>query len=176
MRGGGVRRAGKALLLVGVVVLLVTVVAGVALVGIGRGLERDPEERGTHLTGNGELTLTAGATVVMYRDADAETPSCVVTGPDGPLNIFPNASTVRDGGWTAFAQVAPRQTGTYTVRCDPEQPVLVADMDPDHYDGLFVFLGGYLVGFVGGVSGLLLAIVGLVMLLAGRRHGRSTPV
>lgn len=172
--GAGARTAGKAMLLIGIIALLGSVVVGVAQVLIGYGQIDSLDEIGTRFTGSVELTLTAGDTLRIYRETTAEAPSCEATGPAGPVDVDQFTSGTNENGWTAIGPLRATSTGTYVLQCDTPQTLLAAEQEDDlPFSGVLLVMGGYLAGTIGGAGGLLLAVVGLVMLLAGRHHGRS---
>lgn len=171
--GAGARTAGKAMLLIGIIALLGSVVVGVAQVLIGYGQIDSLDEIGTRFTGSVELTLTAGDRLVLYRDSAADPPGCEATGPSGPIDVEEPVSATDESGWTAIGFLEATSTGTYTVLCDTPQMMLAAEQEDDlPFGGVMLVVGGYLAGIIGGAGSLLLVIVGLVVLLAARHHGR----
>lgn len=164
--GAGLRKSGKVLLFIGIILLLLGVAIGTILSVTGFGSVIDPQKDGTTFTGSTELSLDAGDVVQLYAHTDAVTPTCEVTGPDGSPAGGGTYQSSSINEWSSFDSIGATATGTYTVVCTPDQEVLAAP--PVSIGGIFSAVGGILIGIFGGGLGLTLALVGLILLLVGR--------
>lgn len=166
--GAGLRKSGKVLLIIGIVLLVLSLAAGTIMSVIGFGTVADLEENGTTFTERTELTLEAGEEVQLYAHTEATRPTCRVWAPDtSPVTDgVGQSSTI--GDWTSFDSFTATQAGTYTIACYSDQEVLAAA--PVSIGGIFSAVGGILIGIFGGGLGLLLAVIGLILLLVGRNQ------
>lgn len=106
----------------------------------------------------GEVELSADKDWAIYVDYSGDfgpEAECTVAGPDGEVAVTPSDGNFSSGNgdhtWHQIYDIAVRESGTYTVRCDSD------DVVGDFAVGEAVDVGG----FVGGVFGTLGALVGI---------------
>ncbi|WP_439032062.1 hypothetical protein [Gordonia terrae] len=163
----GMRRWGKILTLVGVVILVLSVAVGVVLAVAGIGDVVDQADKAFEVNPTAEQYYDAGDTFQLFSSAANGVPSCEITGP-AALESGTNTSTefTFDGsGVESFDSFEVVESGTYSFRCD--SPAVVASIDAS---GIFSGVGGVLLAVFGGGLGGLLALVGIVLwIIAGRK-------
>jgi hypothetical protein len=174
------RKGGKILLVIGLIVLVVSVVAGVilAVVNIG-GAAKTVGELET-FSGSTEYSAEAGEEFQLYYQTGNSIPMCEVVGADGsePQPGGISTSTIGDGdeSWTSFDSYKASSAQTYTITCDSDSDAELAVGPPLSVAGIFAGVGGILLAAFGGGFGFVLAVVGLILLLVGRSKAKAAPV
>ena len=160
----GMRRWGKILTLLGVLILVLSVTVGVvmAIAGIGNVADKAFEVNPT-----AEQYYDAGDEFQLFSSSSTNgVPACEITGP-AALASGTNSTTefTFDGsGVESFDSFEVVESGTYSFQCD--SPAVVASIDAS---GILSGVGGVLLAVVGGGFGGLLALVGIVLwIIAGR--------
>ncbi|MFE0749421.1 hypothetical protein [Gordonia sp. NPDC058843] len=164
----GMRRWGKILTLVGVVILVLSVAVGVILAVAGIGNVVDQADKAFEVNPTAEQYYDAGDDFQLFStSASNGVPACEITGP-AALASGTNTTTefTFDGsGVESFDSFEVVESGTYSFRCD--SPAVVASLDAS---GIFSGVGGVLLAVFGGAFGGLLALVGIVLwIIAGRK-------
>lgn len=160
----GMRRWGKILTLLGVLILVLSVTVGVvmAIAGIGNVADKAFEVNPT-----AEQYYDAGDEFQLFSSSTNGVPACEITGP-AALASGTNSTTefTFDGsGVESFDSFEVVESGTYSFQCD--SPAVVASIDAS---GILSGVGGVLLAVVGGGFGGLLALVGIVLwIIAGRK-------
>ncbi len=161
----GMRRWGKILTLLGVLILVLSVTVGVvmAIAGIGNVADKAFEVNPT-----AEQYYDAGDEFQLFSSSSTNgVPACEITGP-AALASGTNSTTefTFDGsGVESFDSFEVVESGTYSFQCD--SPAVVASIDAS---GILSGVGGVLLAVVGGGFGGLLALVGIVLwIIAGRK-------
>ena len=162
----GMRRWGKILTLLGVLILVLSVTVGVvmAIAGIGNVADKAFEVNPT-----AEQYYDAGDEFQLFSSSSSTNgvPACEITGP-AALASGTNSTTefTFDGsGVESFDSFEVVESGTYSFQCD--SPAVVASIDAS---GILSGVGGVLLAVVGGGFGGLLALVGIVLwIIAGRK-------
>lgn len=160
----GMRRWGKILTLLGVLILVLSVTVGVvmAIAGIGNVADKAFEVNPT-----AEQYYDAGDEFQLFSSSTNGVPACEITGP-AALASGTNSTTefTFDGsGVESFDSFEVVESGTYSFQCD--SPAVVASIDAS---GILRGVGGVLLAVVGGGFGGLLALVGIVLwIIAGRK-------
>lgn len=164
------RRAGLVLSIIGAVILLVSVIGGVALALAGFGTVRDQADSAVPIIGSGQVTVEEGDRIQLYAPEDQMAPACtVMTEANAPATAgITQSSSFSSGGetWESFYEFQATSSGVYTVECDSDSPVVAAP--PVSLGGIFGGLGGIALGVLGGGFGLLMLILGLILFFVGR--------
>ncbi|UPW10580.1 hypothetical protein M1C59_07035 [Gordonia terrae] len=164
----GMRRWGKILTLVGVVILVLSVAVGVILAVAGIGNVVDQADKAFQVDPTAEQYYDAGDEFQLFStSASNGVPACEIT---GPAALAPGTNTTTEftfdgSGVESFDSFQVVESGTYSFRCD--SPAVVASLDAS---GIFSGVGGVLLAVFGGGLGGLLALVGIVLwIVAGRK-------
>jgi len=163
-------RAGMIVLIVGAVILLGSIAAGVVLAVVGFGGIADDTAKNEILSGGqGVITLEEGEARSLYAEAGQPTPECTVLDPTGapPQDGGIQSSTITYDGtsWSSFENFRAGAAGEYQVSCGAT--VMVGP--PVSIGGIFAGVGGILAAVFGGAFGLLLVVIGLVLHFALKR-------
>ncbi|MBD0862273.1 hypothetical protein IA539_13760 [Gordonia sp. zg691] len=161
----GMRRWGKILTVVGVVLLLLSVTIGVVMAVAGIG---DAVDKAFEVNPTAEQNYDTGDTFQLFSsNTESGVPACEIT---GPAALAPGPGTTSEftfdgSGVESFDSFEVVESGTYTFRCD--SPAVVASIDAA---GIFSGVGGVLLAVFGGGFGGLVAVVGVVLwIIAGRK-------
>lgn len=169
------RRRGLWPLIIGLVLLLVVGPAAtiIGIVWSLGGLVSDTASGPTVLQGgSGTVEVSANEMVIVYvPQADAEGATCTAEGSQpGAVTSVPSTSSVTFGDGSQYEQVlgvAALEDTTVTISC--------TGTDAPAYLGPFSMTGmaaplliGPIIGFVAGLLGLVLTIIGIVMLVRSR--------
>jgi hypothetical protein len=173
--GAGLRKWGKILLILGVVLLALSVVLGVILAIVGFSKVADSTSDSTVFVGEATVSLEGGTSQQLYSHADAGENSCTVTGADGstPGDGSNQQSTFTSDGatWESFDSFTPATTQEYTITCTMPREVMVAPALSA--GGIVGGVVGILVAALGGSLFFFVAIIGLVLLLVGRSQAKK---
>lgn len=164
----GMRRWGKILTLLGVVILVLSVAVGVILAVAGIGNVVDQADKAFQVDPTAEQYYDAGDEFQLFStSASNDVPACEITGP-AALASGTNTTTeftFNGSGVESFDSFEVVESGTYSFRCD--SPAVVASLDAS---GIFSGVGGVLLAVFGGGLGGLLALAGIVLwIIAGRK-------
>lgn len=164
----GMRRWGKILTMVGVLILVLSVAVGVVLAVAGIGTVVDQADKAFEVNPTAEQYYDAGDEFQLFStSASNGVPGCEIT---GPAALAPGTNTTTEftfdgSGVESFDSFEVVESGTYSFRCD--SPAVVASLDAS---GIFSGVGGVLLAVFGGGFGGLLALVGIVLwIIAGRK-------
>lgn len=161
----GMRRWGKILTLLGVLILVLSVTVGVvmAIAGIGNVADKAFEVNPT-----AEQYYDAGDEFQLFSSSSTNgVPACEITGPAALASGTSSTTefTFDGSGVESFDSFEVVESGTYSFQCD--SPAVVASIDAS---GILSGVGGVLLAVVGGGFGGLLALVGIVLwIIAGRK-------
>ena len=171
-RSPGMAKAGKVLMILGVVILLLSlIVGGILAYRGGSGVVETMDDLQT--INNGQATISAeegDVLLLLKRESAATAPSCQVTGPDGqdvPLETPTTSTTINE--WKSFAAFTPSTSGDHSITCDAEAAV----SPPLSVSGIFGAVGGVLLLIGGSLLGLFLLGLGLLLWLLGRRRKQT---
>lgn len=173
--GAGIRKAGKILTIIGGIILLLSIIAGVVLAVMGFGKLGSDQGRYQVLAGSGVVSLESGDQVQLYAPEGQAAPMCEVMSPSGATPggaPSTSSSTTYEGQqWQSFAGFTAEEEGDYAIACDSDQ-VLVGP--PISIGGIFGGVGGILLGVLGGGFGLLLLLIGVILLVLGRNKAKTS--
>ncbi|WP_193106470.1 hypothetical protein [Brachybacterium sp. FME24] len=174
----GPKKFGKVphiLLIVGGIILLISVIAGIVLAAIGItstvGGVNDIE---VFDSGSGSITAEEGDVLQFYVEEGTQVPTCDITAPSQEAigeGTAQTSSTSLDGkNWESFDSITANEAGEYTVDC-AGTPVAVGP--PVSIGGIFGAVGGILLGLGGGFLGFVLLATGVILLIVRKRSARS---
>ncbi|MCG7308346.1 hypothetical protein [Brachybacterium sp. ACRRE] len=178
--GRGMRKAGKILLIVGAIITVLALAAGIALTAFGAKSYDAADTDSTIFVGATTLDLEAGTTYQVYVHADAEDSTCTATAADGSTSEpgTPDGATFDDSyddSWKSASAFTVPTDGSYEVACTPAENEVEVGTEPgsDSRSGALTALGGIAVLAIGTPLGVLLLIVGLVLVLVGRSRATA---
>lgn len=170
--GAPARKPSKAptvLLIIGALILVLSVVAGVvlAVVGFG-GVASDASKYEIFESGSGTVTAAPGDTLQLYAEEGVPVPECTIDGPAvGSGTIQTSGFGLEGREWSSFDSFTAEEAGTYDIQCG-DTPVMVGP--PVSIGGIFAGLGGILLAVGGGALGLLLLAIGAILLILRKRR------
>lgn len=165
--GWSLRRAGKVLLILGLVVFVPS-----AAIGTHRAVDLHAkmavvESEGVPFTTSTQLDLAGGQAVGLYRPESGSMAICDIVDPQGQDVDVVHASGVTVGDWSLEFSFTAQHAGTYSMSCGDGDSMLIASpLTP-----AFVALSWMVIvlSIVFAACGVLLAVLGLTLGLVGRR-------
>lgn len=178
--GKGLRKAGKILLIVGAIIVVIALAVGIALTAVGAKSYDDADTDSTIFVGATTLDLEAGTTYQVYVHDDAEEATCTATAADGSTSEPGTADGATfddsyDYSWKSASAFTVPADGSYEVACTPAEQEVEVGTEPgsDARTGALTALGGVAVLAAGTPLGILLLIIGLVLFLVGRSRAKA---
>lgn len=172
-------KAGKALVALGALIALITVVAGVLLAvsGFGKLNTATDELKPIRMTQPSMFTVAPGDELVLYLTGSGAVvqPTCqVVDGPapaePGPAQNANTQLTINTNTYKPFDSFRFPQAGTYGIVCDG--PGVVAG-PPLALGGIFSGIGGALLAVFGGMGGGVILVIGIVLWVLGSKRSAA---
>ena len=167
----GMRRAGKWMTWIGVIILVGCVAAGVVLAVFGFGKVASQTDNVFEINTTATRSFSAGDSLQLFAGEDASRrPNCRFDGP-APVQSGPDVtSTIHHDGQSieTFRTVTIPVDGSYTITCDEQTfaaPALTGRQ-------VFAAAAGLLIAILGGGFGFLLTIIGIVLWVVGARSAR----
>ena len=160
------------LLLVGALILVLGLLAGILTAVIGFGATaKGIGDIQVYSSGSGTYTAEAGEDVQAYMPEGSAMPSCSVTTPDGAQpgdGVNQSSSTTIDGQtWVSFDSFTATSAGDYQIDCGGA-PVALGP--PVSIGGIFGGIGGVLLAVFGGLLGFLILLGGIIWMVVQRRR------
>ncbi len=160
------------LLVIGALILVLSLVAGIVLAVIGFGATaRGIGDIQVYSSGAGTYTAEAGEEIQAYAPEGSTPPSCSLITPDGTEpsgGTNQSSSTTIDGqNWVSFDSFTASAAGDYQIDC-AGSPVALGP--PVSIGGIFSGIGGVLLAVLGGILGFLLLLAGIIWMVVQRRR------
>lgn len=170
----GPKKTGRAptiLMIVGGVILVLSVIAGIVLAAIGIGSTvggvNDIE---VFDSGSGTIAAEEGEVVQLYAEEGTQTPVCQVAAPSadalGAGTSQTSTTTIDGTSWASFDSFTANTAGEYAIDCGGTP---IAAGPPVSIGGIFGAVGGILLGVAGGFVGFVLLAIGVILLIVRRR-------
>lgn len=171
--GAGMRTWGKAMAILGVIILVLSIVSGTVLAWTGFRGVMATAEHATPFSGSTSLQLSAGDEIQLYAREGAPSNSCDVAPGDQTAPGPSQTSTIDIDGesWVSFDGFTATTGGEYIVTCEYSAEVLAAP--PLSAGEVLRSVGGIFLGIGGGMLGALLLLIGIVLLLVGRGKAKQ---